>query len=123
MIETHVSHPIVTGISNESFITSKMVEKIDSLKEQLEREQFYSIRIKNQLSYQRECQSQISGFHLCLIFEDGTEINKDCAQNLKSASSTIRYYTQDPFFNYSGPKLKQYIIVLDGRLWDKHSYK
>ena len=126
-IETNVSVPVITGISDRAYITSKLIEENNSLKEKIrslnERDEehfkMYS-SVKKQLENKT---NQTAGFRLCLIFEDRSEINKDCGNNYRSVSSTISYYKHDPLMTYHGPKLKQYIIVLNGILWNNHFYE
>ena len=126
-IQTNVSIPVITGISERTYITSKLVEENKSLKEEIrslketdeEHFQMYS-SLKKQLE---STETRTTGFRLCLIFEDRSEINKDCGNNYRSVSSTISYYKHDPLMTYHGPKLKQYIIVLNGILWNNHFYE
>ena len=126
-IQTNVSIPVITGISERTYITSKLVEENKSLKEEIrslketdeEHFQMYS-SLKKQLE---STETRTAGFRLCLIFEDRSEINKDCGNNYRSVSSTISYYKHDPLMTYHGPKLKQYIIVLNGILWNNHFYE
>ena len=126
-IQTNVSIPVVTGISEQTYITSKLIEENSSLKEDirtLKEAEVQYFQMYSSLKKQSESkEEQTAGFRLSLIFEDRTEIKKDCGFNCRKVSSTIAYYKYDPLMNYCGPKLKQHIIVLNGVLWDTCLYK